>query len=117
MDFKSVVSGKTEPDTIVLKRSFQKPPELKIDSVAVGKKDQKVVLNNNSSGIKTEDINETNKKSLSLTEDQALRLGYAAWKIEKSFGYSLDIEWAFENVKIKRRLLHNILLTNCFVVE
>lgn len=48
--------------------------------------------------IASESVAENDANVLSLTEKQVLQLGLAAWNIEKSFGYPLDIEWAFENV-------------------
>lgn len=91
---KSVVSGKSEPDTITLKRENGL---IRIDSQMIGGKSDMVVLNVNG-GTEIKTVTQENTKLLSITEKQALHLGYIGTYIEKSFGHPLDIEWAYENV-------------------
>lgn len=93
---KSVVSGTTEPDTIVLQRDFNNN-KLHIHSEVIGSKKVKIIMKSDS-GIESEEVNEKEGNVLCLTHKQIFQLGSVAWIIEKSFGYPLDIEWAFEKV-------------------
>ncbi|XP_066256626.1 rifampicin phosphotransferase-like [Euwallacea similis] len=99
----SVVSGLSDPDTFILKRTY----DGKVDLVnqTIGAKNKVFTLTER--GVKevamTENyegnfvfINEKNvKQQWSLTKDQVLALGKVGVALEQVFGDPQDIEWAF----------------------
>lgn len=91
------MSGKSEPDTVILERDLQKN-KINVQAYTIGSKNDMITLNLLEGGIKTERVIEDNAKLLSVTEEQSLRLGHVGNYIEKSFGCPLDIEWAYQNV-------------------
>ncbi|GFT97647.1 uncharacterized phosphotransferase YvkC, partial [Nephila pilipes] len=93
----TVVSGSVEPDTIVLRRKDNE--DLELDSVVVGAKHQRIVLQD-SGGTVTEDLDEDSRKESCLSKETALRLGKLAIKIENYYRASCDIEWGISDDKI-----------------
>ncbi|GFR00310.1 probable phosphoenolpyruvate synthase, partial [Trichonephila clavata] len=86
----SVVSGSVEPDTIVLRRKDNE--DLELDSVVVGSKLRRIVIQD-SGGIVTEDLDESERNESCLSKETALHLGKLAIKIEKYYESPCDIEW------------------------
>lgn len=109
INFKSVVSAKSEPDTITLKRNNG---TIQITSQTIGSKTNMVVLNQNG-GIETKTVTEDKRKLLSINEEEAVRLAHTGLYLEKCFGRPLDIEWAYENVATPTLTKHN-QSSNCF---
>ncbi|XP_071036797.1 rifampicin phosphotransferase isoform X4 [Parasteatoda tepidariorum] len=93
----TVVSGSVEPDTIMLERSNN--DELKMKSVTVGSKHQRIVLKE-SGGTEVEDLPEDSKTVSCVNEETAINLGKLAVRVEKFYRSSRDIEWGLLNNKI-----------------
>lgn len=92
----SVVSGQADPDTIVLKRTWD--GKITFHSQDLGAKSCSVVADENGSGIKTIKVDEGMTKNASISNTQARQLGRVGVLIEKAFGGPRDIEWAFYKV-------------------
>ncbi|GFS84669.1 putative phosphoenolpyruvate synthase [Trichonephila clavipes] len=86
----TVVSGSVEPDTFKLRRRGNE--EVELDSVVVGAKHQKIVMQD-SGGTITEDLDENSRKESCLSKETAERLGKLSLKIESFYKSSRDIEW------------------------
>lgn len=83
----SVVSGHSEPDTIILERTYDN--DVTIKSKILGTKDKI---------IKMADVGVVESRGLdgfSITDNQALVLGRVGVAIEEKMGGARDIEWAF----------------------
>ncbi|KAF8792171.1 putative phosphoenolpyruvate synthase like protein [Argiope bruennichi] len=93
----SVVSGSEEPDTIEIERLDEN--NLTIKNKIIGSKSRRIVLKDDG-GTKVEDVAENEKQSCCLSDNNALRLGRIAIKIEKSYRSYRDIEWGFWNNNI-----------------
>ncbi|XP_042904014.1 rifampicin phosphotransferase [Parasteatoda tepidariorum] len=93
----TVVSGSVEPDTIMLERFDNN--ELKIKSVNVGSKHQKIVLKE-SGGTEVEDLLDDSKSGACINEEKAIYLGKLAIRVEQFYHSSRDIEWGLLNNKI-----------------
>ncbi|XP_042911551.1 rifampicin phosphotransferase-like [Parasteatoda tepidariorum] len=93
----TVVSGSVEPDTIMLERSDN--DELKVKSVTVGSKHQRIVLKE-SGGTEVEDLPDDSKTSACINEETSINLGKLAIRVEKFYRSSRDIEWGLLNNKI-----------------
>ncbi|GJQ79831.1 hypothetical protein Trydic_g23295 [Trypoxylus dichotomus] len=89
----SVVSGSSDPDLITLSRTYT--DNVTVLKSEVGGKKTKIVYNENKEGIKEMQIGEEKSKKLSITEEQALKLGGIGVLLEKRFGGPRDVEWAF----------------------
>ncbi|XP_077535389.1 rifampicin phosphotransferase-like [Haemaphysalis longicornis] len=89
----SVVSGKTDPDTIVLERCFKKN-ELKVAEISVGSKQHRTVMLE-SGGTELQSAGPKDGKCC-LSTEQIMRLGKLATELEATFGSPRDIEWAFK---------------------
>jgi len=93
----SVVSGKSEPDTYLIKQNY-KGDELKLLAAIPGDKKYIIEMDDSSSVTETE-LDEENRKKLCLSEDVALRLAKLAIILEKFFGSPRDIEFAITKDK------------------
>nr|XP_042911459.1 putative phosphoenolpyruvate synthase isoform X2 [Parasteatoda tepidariorum] len=93
----TVVSGSVEPDTIMLERSNN--DELKMKSVNVGSKHQRIVLKE-SGGTEVEDLPDDSKTSACINDETSINLGKLAIRVEKFYRSSRDIEWGLLNNKI-----------------
>ncbi|XP_077511785.1 rifampicin phosphotransferase-like isoform X2 [Amblyomma americanum] len=89
----SVVSGKADPDTVVLERSTL-AAEPKVAEVHVGSKQHRTVI---LVGGGTELRRDEPTVGCCLSQDQIRRLGRLAVQMESAFGSARDIEWAFGN--------------------
>ncbi|KAF8792139.1 putative phosphoenolpyruvate synthase like protein [Argiope bruennichi] len=93
----TVVSGSVEPDTFTIKRN--ETGKLKMDSVILGSKHQRIVMQE-SGGTITEDLGEESKNESCLSEQTVIKLAKLGIKIEKYYKSSRDIEWGILNDKI-----------------
>ncbi|CAG9770742.1 unnamed protein product [Ceutorhynchus assimilis] len=99
----SVVSGKSEPDTFVLNRTYD--GVVSLNHQTLGAKDKMITLAENgvkevnckheNSFVFVDDDNQDAKEIFSLNEEQVLRLGRVGVMLEEAFGGPRDIEWAF----------------------
>lgn len=96
----SVVSGRAEPDTIILSKSWQ--GHIGILSQEIGSKQTLIKMPESGNDHKTETFKVDGDKSkiLSLTESQILLLGKVGVALEKAFDSVRDIEWSFYMVNI-----------------
>ncbi|KAF4524984.1 hypothetical protein B566_EDAN011912 [Ephemera danica] len=85
----SVVSAIVEPDTIVVKRSWD-DMNLTVEETTVGSKLSGIVLGKESTVTDVKD-----QQRLCLNNEQLLALAHIGVTIEKLFGDPRDIEWAF----------------------
>ncbi|GFS59637.1 putative phosphoenolpyruvate synthase [Trichonephila inaurata madagascariensis] len=93
----TVVSGSVEPDTFKLRRRGHE--EVELDSVVVGAKHQKIIMQD-SGGTITEDLDENSRKESCLSKETAERLGKLSLKIESFYKSSRDIEWGISKDQI-----------------
>lgn len=90
----SVVSGKTDPDTLVLERCT-KTGDIKVAEICVGaKQHQTVVLEGG--GTQLQPVKQTNGPSCCLSQEQIGLLGRLAEQLESAFSGPRDVEWAFK---------------------
>ncbi|KAI4454859.1 phosphoenolpyruvate synthase-related [Holotrichia oblita] len=89
----SVVSGSSDPDTIILSRTHT--DDVSILRSEIGAKRTQITLQDDNQGTKEEQVDFNLTQKLSISEDQALRLGEVGALLEKRFGNPRDIEWAF----------------------
>ncbi|KAG8194956.1 hypothetical protein JTE90_021417 [Oedothorax gibbosus] len=89
----SVVSGSEEPDTIELKRS--KDDKLVIESKLIGSKERRIVVNENQEGTDIEEVPESERSACCLRDEDVLRLGELALKLQKKYRSHRDLEWGF----------------------
>jgi hypothetical protein len=83
----SVVSGRSEPDTVILERTFDN--DLTIKSKTLGSKGKMTRMSDE--GVEdTEGL-----EGFSVTDNQALDLGRVGVSLEEEFGSARDIEWAY----------------------
>ncbi|XP_066149051.1 rifampicin phosphotransferase-like [Euwallacea fornicatus] len=97
----SVVSGLSDPDTFILKRTYDGKVDL-VDQT-IGTKNKVFTLT--ARGVQEVTINQEDKfvfineksakQQWSLTKDQVLTLGKVGVALEQAFGSPQDIEWAF----------------------
>lgn len=90
----SVVSGKTDPDTVVLERCA-KTGEMKVAEICIGAKQHKTVVLEGG-GTELQPAVSTNGTKCCLSEEQIRRLGRLAGELESAFGGPRDVEWAFK---------------------
>lgn len=91
-----MVSGSSDPDTIILSRTYT--DQLALLKIEIGEKKMKVTIDDNQTGTKEDRIDANLASKLSITEEQALRLGEIGILLEKRFGGHRDIEWAYADV-------------------
>lgn len=94
--FQSVVSGQADPDTIVLKKSWN--GQLQIHLQSIGTKTTTVTMSEDSAGIKTVQADKKLAKIISLTNKKIHELGKVGILVEEAYGGPRDIEWAFYKV-------------------
>ncbi|CAH1778686.1 unnamed protein product [Owenia fusiformis] len=93
----SVVSGLSDPDTIVISKTWD--DKLSILDKQLGSK--KVSMNvTESGGTETVDVKEDAVHKCSVADDVIIRLANIGIELEKAFGDPRDIEWAVSNNKI-----------------
>ena len=85
----AVVSGRTQPDHIILDRNT-----LTIRQEIVGKK--QIRLSYNGNGVEAEDVPENLRTQRCLSDEQLQQLGAFAKQVEERIGPRQDCEWAFE---------------------
>lgn len=86
-----MVSALVEPDTIVIERTWG--GSLEVKQVTVGAKTEKIEVSENG-GINISKLSKSEKKKLSITNDEALRLAKIGLEVEKHLGGPRDVEWA-----------------------
>ncbi|XP_044260327.1 putative phosphoenolpyruvate synthase isoform X2 [Tribolium madens] len=84
----SVVSGRSEPDTIILERTFDN--DVTIKSKSLGLKKKIVKMADDGSVVECDGL-----EGFSITDNQALVLGRVGVALEEQMGGARDIEWAF----------------------
>lgn len=88
----SVVSGKSEPDTILIKRHFKSD---KVEMLASIVGDKKIAIEMDSEEMTKEvEIDDEKRKKSCLSSDIALKLAEMSIVLEKFFGTPRDIEFA-----------------------
>lgn len=92
----SVVSGQADPDTIILKRTWD--GKISYHSQQVGGKNCSIVANEDSAGTKTVNLSKEMVENVSISKTQARQLGRIGVMLEEAFGGPRDIEWAFYKV-------------------
>ncbi|CAH1955179.1 unnamed protein product [Acanthoscelides obtectus] len=85
----TVVSGESDPDTFVIRRTWD--GKLSISSSSLGLKN--IVMKMATDGVK--EISDRRAGQFSLSEEQVLLLGEVGIRLEEAFGNPRDIEWAF----------------------
>nr|CAH7719421.1 unnamed protein product [Callosobruchus chinensis] len=90
----TVVSGESDPDTFVLKKTWD--GKIIASSSSLGLKNR--VMKMSSDGVK--EVSNTKDGQLSLTDKQVLLLGRVGVDLEELFGNPRDIEWAFHEDKL-----------------
>nr|CAI5849627.1 unnamed protein product [Callosobruchus analis] len=90
----TVVSGESDPDTFVLKKTWD--GKMSASSSSLGLKNK--VMKMSSEGV--EEVSNMEGGRLSLTDKQVLLLGRVGFELEKVFGNPRDIEWAFHEDKL-----------------
>ncbi|KAJ3650727.1 hypothetical protein Zmor_017373 [Zophobas morio] len=83
----SVVSGRSEPDTVILERTCDN--DVTIKSKALGSK--KTMIKMVEGGVEEVD----GVEEFSVTDNQALELGRVGVLLEEKFGGARDIEWGY----------------------
>ncbi|CAM1292160.1 Uncharacterised protein r2_g126 [Pycnogonum litorale] len=91
----SVVSAISDPDTIVVNRTFDN--ELTIGEITIGKKQTQILMNDDG-GMKEVEIDDPDHCCLTL--DQALALAKISVLVEQSYCDPRDIEWAITGDRI-----------------
>lgn len=81
-----------EPDTIIIKRSFN--DTLAIKDIKLGKKAKKISMLSQGEGTITEELDNLENDRICISEEIALRLGNLGIQLEQLFGTARDIEWA-----------------------
>ncbi|RZC38860.1 PPDK N, DUF4137, and/or SBF domain containing protein [Asbolus verrucosus] len=87
ISFQSVVSGQSDPDTVILERTFDN--DLTIKSKTLGTKRKMIKMTD--AGVEEAE----GLEGFSITDNQALDLGRVGVFLEETFGGARDIEWAF----------------------
>ncbi|GAB6030503.1 hypothetical protein CHUAL_007365 [Chamberlinius hualienensis] len=87
----SVVSALSDPDTIVVRRSFQ--DDLEIAQKQIGAKNLKMIISE-SGGTINQDISHSEKAQCSINDHLILKLAQIAIYLEKRYGNARDLEWA-----------------------
>ncbi|XP_015836216.1 rifampicin phosphotransferase-like isoform X2 [Tribolium castaneum] len=90
----SVVSGRSEPDTIILERTFDN--DVTIQSKTLGLKNKIVKMTTDGEGV----VECDGLQGFSLTDNQALVLGRVGVALEEKMGGARDIEWAFSQGRL-----------------
>jgi pyruvate, water dikinase len=103
-----VVSGGVKPDEIILdKRILRHIDGDPIITKNMGNKNTKIIYNSNGSGIQEVDTTIHEKKSYSITNNQAIALGRYVLLLEESYSKILnkdigvDVEWAIDGIDHK----------------
>ncbi|KAJ8916677.1 hypothetical protein NQ315_000322 [Exocentrus adspersus] len=87
----TVVSGKSDPDTFVLNRTWD--DKVCMLDYNIGHKNK--VLRMTQSGLEEVDEIEKGEEQWSISEKQAVQLAKLGVALEKAYGTPRDIEWAF----------------------
>jgi pyruvate,water dikinase len=91
----AVVGGQVTPDTYVVDKKT-----LNVKESIIGPKAQKIISSENQGTI-LQDVSETERNKLSLSEKSLKELASVALKIEENFeGVPQDIEWAISDDKL-----------------
>ncbi|KAG1682237.1 putative phosphoenolpyruvate synthase [Nymphon striatum] len=93
----SVVSAMSEPDTIVVKRTYDN--KLSLGERTIGKKKLKIIMKENG-GVEESQTSEEDTKSCCLDDEEAIKLAEIGILVEQSYGNPRDIEWAISNGSI-----------------
>ena len=89
----SVVSGKITPDHFIINRLREKSGT-QIKSTICGSKHSALVWNASEKIIQELTVPIERQKTISLNEDDVLKLVHEGLLLEERFGYPLDIEWS-----------------------
>jgi len=90
----AIVSGSITPDSYVIEKDF-----LAIVDVNINTQTRSLIRANRGIGNEWINIPEPKASSQVLNKKQILELADLVVKIEKHFGFPVDVEWAFENNK------------------
>ncbi|KAG1714557.1 putative phosphoenolpyruvate synthase [Nymphon striatum] len=93
----SVVSAMSEPDSIVVNRTYY--DQLSIGEIKIGTKQLQVTMKDNG-GVEEKTVSDKDSKLCCITEEQALKLAQLGVLVEQSYGNPRDIEWAILEGKI-----------------
>lgn len=93
----AVVSGKANPDTIIIQRQFDNT--LKVISKRLGEKSVEIRMSD-SGGVKEIETDLGSTSLCCLDDDQIIQLCHLGVKVEEHFGSSRDIEWAIHEDQI-----------------
>lgn len=93
----SVVSASADPDTYILRRSWD--DKLKIHEKILGKKKLKTVAKNDG-GITEETTDVKDATSWCLSDELALKLGRVGVLLDQSYGNPRDIEWSIRDNRL-----------------
>ena len=88
----SVVSGKSMNDFFCLDKATLTPRERKIAPKTV-----MVTMDDSGAGRAEREVPPEKSKSPTLSQSELIELGRIGKKIEKHFGFNVDVEWAFHN--------------------
>ncbi|XP_046389226.1 putative phosphoenolpyruvate synthase [Ischnura elegans] len=88
----SVVAAMAEPDMVTLKRNYD--DSLSLLESKIGRKSIQVSVDGASSGTKEDMVSSDLQQKLSISYEQALRLGKIGIQLEAIFSSPRDIEWA-----------------------
>ena len=92
----SVVSASADPDTIIIKRTFD--GQLSLGVRQLGMKHAKIVLTD--SGTTEQQLDPEQCASQCLSDDIILKIGHLGLYLEKLFGGPRDVEFAVSQNKI-----------------
>ena len=93
----SVVSGRAEPDTITVRRTFN--GQLSVGATTLGAKLTRTVLSDDG-GVVEQDVEQSQSERCSLDEPFVLQLAQLAVHMEKAFGGPRDLEFAVKQGSI-----------------
>ncbi|KAG1682236.1 putative phosphotransferase YvkC [Nymphon striatum] len=90
----SVVSAMSEPDSVVVKRTYDN--KLSLGERTIGMKKLKIIMKENG-GVEESQTSEEDTKSCCLHDEEAMKLAEVGILVEQSYGNPRDIEWAIYN--------------------
>ena len=94
----TIVQGQVNPDEFYVSKTALQRKQPAIIGRSCGSKLQKMIFNENSSGVETISVDDNDQKLFCISNEEVEKLAHTALLIENHYQRPMDIEWAKDGV-------------------
>ena len=94
----TIVQGQVNPDEFYVSKTALQRKQLAIIGRSCGSKLQKMIFNENGSGVETISVDDNDQKLFCISNEEVEKLAHTALLIENHYQRPMDIEWAKDGV-------------------